>query len=643
MKKTLSLLKPYLKTVTLKKETSVFSPNFERIRYLKVPTLVDGNSLMEDVKLGAKQFKELDKLLNKENEPKYILITTDNMERAYMAVTYLAAGFNRKNGMEKDSDWDKELDAAELEIEEWEETDLKIPVISEHSLSSFSGGDDNPFSSFNIGSFNMQGQQNVVNNRPYWMDCNTESICIVASCFNSFDYNGTGLSEGLKYFQTNDKVYIIVEDCSCDSIDEEDDEIGDCFANGREKWNNLVLSFAMDECSVKLDKKEASPYFKALFQGFFKAKKLEVKKRFSYQRLVNMVLSMNEENKCQLVEKIITYAMKDWSKTKEYVITEKDFDFMNRFCRTEQCSDESESPKNTAERMMCELIGMQKVKEQVMSTVKVMKFNKMRRDMGLKEGSYHNVHIMLGAPGTAKTTIAKMMGQMMVEEKLLPDNRFICINGAELKGKYVGHSAPKTKAIFEQHDIIVIDEAYSLVEGNGNEDSFSREAIAQLIIELEEHSMNKLVIFAGYGGTKVTEKNNKMKEFLDANPGIKSRITSTIYFDSYSPEEMGEIFFKIADNQKYYIENPEITKQIVVSYFKGRVNDDNFGNGREARSLLETSVKFAAVRVFENKKQKYLKDDLQKITYDDVEKAIAQAQEAERIRHPYRINSRIGF
>lgn len=88
-----------------------------------------------------------------------------------------------------------------------------------------------------------------------------------------------------------------------------------------------------------------------------------------------------------------------------------------------------------------------------------MKFNKMRQKMGMKGSAYHNVHVMLGAPGTAKTTVATIMGQMMFEENLLSDNRMICINGAELKGKYVGHSAPKTKSLFEDYDVIVIDEA----------------------------------------------------------------------------------------------------------------------------------------------------------------------------------------
>ena len=98
-----------------------------------------------------------------------------------------------------------------------------------------------------------------------------------------------------------------------------------------------------------------------------------------------------------------------------------------------------------------------------------------------------------------------------------------------------------TKKLFENYDVIIIDEAYSIVEENGTMDSFGNEAIAQLIIELENHSTDKLIIFAGYGGD-VDEKDNRMQTFLNSNPGIKSRITSTFNFKSYSAKEMIEIF-----------------------------------------------------------------------------------------------------
>ena len=228
----------------------------------------------------------------------------------------------------------------------------------------------------------------------------------------------------------------------------------------------------------------------------------------------------------------------------------------------------------------------------------------------------------------------------MVDEKLLPDNRFICVNGAELKGKYVGHSAPKTKALFENYDVIVIDEAYSLVDDHGETDSFSKEAIAQLIIELEKHATDKLVIFAGYGGTKVSEKNNKMRAFIDSNPGIKSRINSTIFFESYTADEMVKIFYQIAQNQNFIVE-PE-AKDILKEYFATRVSDENFGNGREARSLLENSVVFTAKRVLTEKKTRYSESEMKQISVEDIRAAIGQTKRANKIQGARNVR-KLGF
>ena len=102
-------------------------------------------------------------------------------------------------------------------------------------------------------------------------------------------------------------------------------------------------------------------------------------------------------------------------------------------------------------------------------------------------------------------------------------------------------------------------------------------------------------MFAGYGGIGVEPGDNLMKTFIDSNPGLKSRINSTIYFDSYTPEQMVEIVHLQAKNQSFILNrraDPEI-----LAYFKERITDRNFGNGREARSLLENAMVFAAARI----------------------------------------------
>jgi hypothetical protein len=501
-----SLLKSYLHTDILDNEAR------EKVIYLSIPTTVDQKTLQADIKKGARQFQELTGLLEKENEPQYIMISTDNLEQGYMAVPYLAAGFNRKHGVERDDEWDSLLDSADDLSEKWEESQLLIPVITEIDLKVSMGGGNDPFV---MGNTFAQFNQNRMVHTPYWMNCIRESVCIVSSSDMNF-----GFAMG--------------------------------FGNGN-----------------------------------------------------------------------------------------SDFAFMDRFCRADGLALKKRKGQPRAmERLMTELVGMEEVKKQVVNIVNVMKYNRIRSSMNLNGGTYHNVHVMLGAPGTAKTTVAQLMGQIMVEEHLLPDDRYTCVNGAELKGMYVGHSAPKTKALFEENDIIVIDEAYSLVGDYGQNDSFSKEALAQLIIELENHSTDKLVIFAGYGGRKVNEKNNKMKDFLDANPGIKSRITSTFYFDSYNAQEMMEIFMRIAKTQKYKVDNSVCP--MIAKHFQNRINDDNFGNGREARSLLETSVVFAANRILSEGKKKYTKEEMQTITYEDVAAAIAQTNHAEQVQNVAH-GRRIGF
>ena len=212
----------------------------------------------------------------------------------------------------------------------------------------------------------------------------------------------------------------------------------------------------------------------------------------------------------------------------------------------------------------------------------------------------------------------------------MPGNRFISINGAELKGMYVGHSAPKTKAYFDNYDVILIDEAYSLT-CDKELDSFSQEALAQLIIELEKHGMDKLVIFAGYGGADINKKDNKMLQFLEANPGIRSRINSTIYFKSYSPAEMVDIVHCQAKNNKYLLTHE--TDEMIRKHFESRCKKVDFGNGREARSLLENITVEAARRVMNMDEKKQTKKALKELLPSDVENALKKISERYKMQN----------
>lgn len=642
--KTLSLRKPYVHSVLISGNSDsnrIFAPCRENATYLNIPTTLELEGLKHDIKIGASQFAELDALVEKENEPKYILITVDNLEQGYMAVTYLAAAFNHKH-REDPSDFEtRKLDDAESVIEKWDENPYQVPVIKEAEVMQHVGNvfDGMPFG---MGNYSMLGTQPAMYNKPYWIECRKNAVCVVSQTGFGDYSTPTEIEKGLGFFKNNDKIYIIcVNDNDVYEYYYEEDEEDGLEQRIRKKWNAIVLALAVDEAKVILEKEQKEKYYKLLFRSVFQEKNIKTERGFSYTKLVNLIKDMTYADKCRLVENVVNYAIKDKPLAEMYVVNNKDFDFIDRFMRIQSEEQKKNKEKNARDCMLTKLIGLEDVKAQVLDVINVMKYNKIRKEMDIDGGEYHNVHMMLGAPGTAKTTIAKLMGQIMVQEKLLPDDRFVCVNGAELKGKYVGHSAPKTKALFEENDIIVIDEAYSLVSDRGEDDSFSKEALAQLIIEIENHSTDKLVIFAGYGGKNVSEKNNKMKAFLDANPGIKSRITSTIYFDSYTAEEMTSIFYHIAKNNHYIIE-PE-AGEMVREHFAKRTCCENFGNGREARSLLETTVVYAAKRLFGQNKKKLTKEDMQHLTKEDVKLAIQQVEKADVIQEPARNKGVIGF
>lgn len=630
------ILKAEVKSVYLKNQVS------EKVTYLEIPSGISKASFARDIKAGAVQFREISNLLEKKKQSSYIVISAEDLESGYMAVMYHAACMHTMTAADEGAEcveYDESPDYDNFSLsgtedeewcgEEWCECWNRIPVLRPRDLQDhLHNSNENIFFS----GFPMQQTNMGTNHRPYWMDCKKEAICIVTGdpvgmggFSTSSDQN---MLETLRYFESNRVVYLLMIQPDSSRFEYLDEEYDDGFIPmGYEDMlrNNIVLSFMAEEARVFLPPENEKQFYKYILKGNFAKYGIKTMRGFSYERLLNLIVSMKNSRTCELIEKVVRYALKDRDASTEIVLCNDDFQFVDRFAGNVNRRMDSKQRKSAKERMMTELIGMSEVKQQVLDIVNVMKYNRMRAQMKISNGSYHNVHVMLGAPGTAKTTVAELMGQIMVEEKLLPDNRFICVNGAELKGMYVGHSAPKTKALFENYDIIVIDEAYSLVDDSGNTDSFSKEAIAQLIIELEAHSMDKLVIFAGYGGKDVSGKNNKMHDFINANPGIKSRITSTFYFSSYSADEMVGIFMNHAKMQKYVVEKS--AQQYLYDYFAERIKDENFGNGREARSLLETCVVYAAKRVFSAEKKKYSVQELKQITSEDVRIAIAKSKE----------------
>ena len=252
-------------------------------------------------------------------------------------------------------------------------------------------------------------------------------------------------------------------------------------------------------------------------------------------------------------------------------------------------------PKSTAAYgLLCRtMVGQEKMKNTLCRLGSVYQYVKKRHELGMYTQQIHKVLAFIGPPGTGKTTAARYFAKMMEEGGVLCGEKTAYVTGSQLKAGYIGQTADKVHKIFENNDIIIIDEAYSLVNHNYGEktDSFAQEALAQLCIEVEEHSQDKMIIFAGYGAS-ANEKYNKMERFMEENPGISSRITFKVHFEPYTISEMLSIFEVLAERNSFRLEKG--WQDILRPLFEERIPADNFGNGREARRLLEIAMTYSA-------------------------------------------------
>lgn len=611
-------LKPDLHTEYLKKGLG------QETTYLQVTQKMDIEDLRRRVKNRAKQFKGVLELAEKK-PARFVIISCDNREEGLMAVSYLAAIYNQKDAdtnedyddesdeydIYYDIDVEDEDDSQEWEIDSWVEDRWKIPVVDTMRDRRSILGDTFGTSPIAYG----QAGENR-SEVPYWYSVRRENICFITDGLLSVKY--------FRRHQHNRHVYLVLP--KTENLCNPYLSLGCAADRLNETLSDLVIEYQAEIVDVKADGEIIKKYYEDLFQSWVAYKGYKLARNFPVGRIVAHIMGYNTSNKSAFMEKAIGYVARDLKDG--CTLREKDFSILNRFTglAMEEPKEEKRGTR-TLDMLDTELIGLENVKKQIHGIVAVMKQNKLRKKRGLKEGTFHNTHMLIGAPGTAKTTVAKLLGTIMVEEGLLPHDKFISINGAELKGKYVGHSAPKVKELFENYDIILIDEAYSLAsEGSDAADSFSQEAVAQLVIELEEHSMDKLVLFAGYGGMSVSMKDNRMKQFLDMNPGIKSRINTTMYFESYNSDQMVQIFLHKAVEGEYIIRGD--VERLVKEYFEERVSEPDFGNGREARSLLENAAAEAAKRMLDLAEDKITTEMLQEIRAEDISNAIKSLRAA---------------
>lgn len=219
------------------------------------------------------------------------------------------------------------------------------------------------------------------------------------------------------------------------------------------------------------------------------------------------------------------------------------------------------------------IIGLESVKENVRDIIASIKVSK-QRDPDAKVSAGH--YVFKGNPGTGKTTVARILGEILKELKVLPKGHFVEVTRENLVQGYVGQTAIKTKEALEnaKGGILFIDEAYSLSKGGEND--FGKEAIDTIVPFMENNRENFILIVAGY--------DEDMDKFLDANTGLKSRFSNTIIFEDYTEEELIEIFKIFA---KGFVFGDGVEERIREIFKNMKATNKHFGNGREARKLFD--------------------------------------------------------
>ncbi|MGW1274795.1 AAA family ATPase, partial [Streptomyces sp. NPDC002491] len=227
-----------------------------------------------------------------------------------------------------------------------------------------------------------------------------------------------------------------------------------------------------------------------------------------------------------------------------------------------------------------DLVGLAAVKRDVTDLVNLLSVTRRREAAGLPAPRISNHLVFTGPPGTGKTTVARLYGELLVSLGVLPRGQLVEAARADLVGRYVGHTAQLTREAFERAlgGVLFIDEAYTLTpHGPGSGSDFGQEAVDTLLKLMEDHRDEVVVIVAGY-----TEE---MERFLSSNPGLSSRFSRRVGFADYSSDELVTIVRQHATASGY--ECGPGTGQVLRSHFESLPRDRSFGNARLARQVLE--------------------------------------------------------
>ena len=236
------------------------------------------------------------------------------------------------------------------------------------------------------------------------------------------------------------------------------------------------------------------------------------------------------------------------------------------------------------------LIGLDNVKNDIkklearmMYESEKQKLNKKNRNKKSSQSFTANHMVFTGAPGTGKTTVARIITSLLYQYGYIRKNQSIEIDGNFFNGLSNGESSKKVAMLLKvaRGGVLFIDEAYSLLSSNG------QEVIATLVKEMEDQRGDIIIILAGYP--------NEMKRLIASNPGIESRVKNYIDFKNYNEQELGQIFVSMANEQNLVVSQELLNK--VIAHIIGLSKQPNYGNARTVRNVLDKIIDKHAMNI----------------------------------------------
>jgi SpoVK/Ycf46/Vps4 family AAA+-type ATPase len=241
------------------------------------------------------------------------------------------------------------------------------------------------------------------------------------------------------------------------------------------------------------------------------------------------------------------------------------------------------------------LIGLSSAKAEIKQIIQLCRLEQERIELGINRNRPSLHMVFTGKPGTGKTTVARIVGEIMSCLGWLSKGHFIEVSRNELVSMYRGATASKTAEVLEEAlgGVLFIDEAYTLMGtssgGFKESDPYGQEAIDTILAFMENHRDDLVVIAAGY--------QTEMNSFIHSNPGLQSRFTRFIDFPDFSISELAELYRELATKQGFTLSKDcsdrlkDLMEEVVQGSGKG------FGNGRTVRNLFEKSLALQSSRL----------------------------------------------